>query len=154
MNYTPSAFKSPEVAIEEIPNFYKAQLTLPEITPELKATIARMCAKATVKLTLSQKNILDKAEQYGMEYQLDITESPSWNDFVDHVYQWEDLLEESSDLQLNWNEAKYDPVALSKKVSKGRGEGSPKQKSFYSDLLTTDRVWGAWDEDRGKQKIL
>jgi hypothetical protein len=143
MNYTLFAFKSPEATIEETPSFYKAQLTLPEITPELKATIARMCAKATVKLTLSQKNILDKAEQYGMEYQLDITESPSWNDFVDHVYQWEDLLEESSDLQLNWNEAKYDPVALSKKVSKGRGEGSPKQKSFYSDLLTTDRVWGA-----------
>ncbi|MDP5021298.1 MAG: hypothetical protein NWP91_06175, partial [Rickettsiaceae bacterium] len=89
------------------------------------------------------KNILEKAEQYGMEYQLDITESPSWNDFVDAVYQWEDLLEESSDLQLSWNEAKYNPVALSQKVSKGRGEESAKQKSFYSDLLTTDRVWGA-----------
>ena len=58
MNYTLSTFKSPEVAIEEIPNFYKAQPPLPEITPELKATIARMCAKAAVKLTSSQKNIL------------------------------------------------------------------------------------------------
>jgi hypothetical protein len=143
MNYTPQSFKSTEATIEEIPSFYKAQPTLPEITPELKATIARMYAKAAVKLTSSQKNILEKAEQYGMEYQLDITESPSWNKFVDSVYQWEDLLEESSDLQLSWNEAKYDPVALSQKVSKGRGEESAKQKSFYSDLLTTDRVWGA-----------
>ena len=143
MYYTLSTFKSPEVAIEEIPNFYKAQPTIPEITPEIKATIARMYSQVSAKLTSSQKNILEKTEQYGMEYQLDITESPSWNKFVDSVYQWEDLLEESSDLQLNWNEAKYDPVALSKKVSKGRGEGSPKQKSFYSDLLTTDRVWGA-----------
>ena len=143
MNYTPSTFKSPEATIEEIPSFHKNTATLPEITPELSVTIARMCAKAAVKLTSSQKNILEKAEQYGMEYQLDITKSPSWNDFVDAVYQWEDLLEESSDLQLSWNEAKYDPVALSQKVSKGRGEESPKQKSFYSDLLTTDRVWGA-----------
>ena len=94
MNYTLSTFKSPEVAIEEIPNFYKAQPTLPEITPELKATITRMCSKAAVKLFSSQKNILEKAEQYGM--QLDITESPSWNKFVDTVYQLEDLLEESS----------------------------------------------------------
>ena len=54
----------------------------------------------TAKLTSSQKNILEKADQYGMEYQLDITESLSWNDFVDAVYQWEDLLEESNDLQL------------------------------------------------------
>jgi hypothetical protein len=143
MYYTLSTFKSPEVAIEEIPNFYKAQPTIPEITPGIKATIARMYSQVSAKLTSSQKNILEKTEQYGMEYQLDITESPSWNKFVDSVYQWEDTLEESSDLQLNWNEAKYDPVALSKKVSKGRGEGSPKQKSFYSDLLTTDRVWGA-----------
>ena len=143
MNHTPSTFKSPEATIEEIPNFYKAQPTIPEITSEIKATIARMCFKVSAKLTSSQKNILEKAEQYGMEYQLDITESPSWNKFVDSVYQWEDLLEESSDLQLSWNEAKYDPVALSQKVSKGRGEESPKQKSFYSDLLTTDRVWGA-----------
>ncbi|MDP4709398.1 MAG: hypothetical protein NWS20_05300, partial [Rickettsiaceae bacterium] len=124
MNYTPSAFKSPEVAIEEIPNFYKAQPTIPEITPELKATIARMCSKVSAKLTSSQKNILEKSEQCGMEYQLDITVSPNWNDFVDSVYQWEDFLEESSDLQLSWNEAKYDPVALSQKVSKGRGEES------------------------------
>ena len=122
MNYTLSTFKSPEVAIEEIPSFYKAQPTLPEITPELKATIARMYAKAVVKLTSSQKNILEKAEQYGMEYQLDITESPSWNKFVDSVYQWEDLLEESSDLQLSWNEAKYDPVALSKKYQRVGGK--------------------------------
>ena len=93
MNYTPSAFKSPEVAIEEIPNFYKVQPTLPEITPELKATIARMCAKAAVKVTSSQKNILEKDEQYGMERQSDVTESPNWNKFVDAVYQCEDLLE-------------------------------------------------------------
>ena len=143
MYYTLSTFKSPEVAIEEIPNFYKAQLTLPEITPELKATIARMCAKATVKLTLSQKNILEKADQYGMEYQLDITESPNWNDFVYAIYQWEDLLEESNDLQLNWNESQYNPVALSKKVSQVQVEEFQKQKSFYSDFLTTDRVRGA-----------
>ena len=143
MYYTLSTFKSPEAAIEEIPNFYKAQLTLPEITPELKATIARMCAKATVKLTLSQKNILEKADQYGMEYQLDITESPNWNDFVYAIYQWEDLLEESNDLQLNWSESQYNPVALSKKVSQVQVEEFQKQKSFYSDFLTTDRVWGA-----------
>ena len=143
MNYTLSTFKSPEATIEEIPSFYKAQPTLPEITPELKATIARMCSKVSAKLTSSQKNILEKAEQYGMEYQLDITESPSWNDFVDAVYQWEDLLEESSDLQLSWNEAKYDPMALSQKVSKGKGEEFQKQKSFYNNFLTTDRVWGA-----------
>ena len=59
MNYTPSTFKSPEATIEEIPNFYKAQPPLPEITPELKATISRMFAKAAVKLTSSQKNILE-----------------------------------------------------------------------------------------------
>jgi hypothetical protein len=76
-------------------------------------------------------------------YQLDITESPSWNDFVHSVYQWEDLLEESNNLQLNWNESKYDPVTLFKKVSKCRGKELQKQKSFYSDFLTTDRVWGA-----------
>ena len=130
MYYTLSTFKSPEVAIEEIPNFYKAQPTIPEITPEIKATIARMYAKAAFKLTSSQKNILEKAEQYGMEYQLDITESPSWNKFVDSVYQWEDLLEESSDLRLSWNEAKYNPVALSQKVSKGSGGRVTKTKIF------------------------
>lgn len=108
MNYILSTFKSPVVIIKEVPTFHKKTKTFPEITPELKATIARMCAKVAFKLTSSQKNILEKVEQYGMEYQLDITELPSWNDFVDAVYQWEDLLEESNDLQLNWNEAKYD----------------------------------------------
>jgi len=130
MNNTLSASKSPEKTINEAPNFYKAQPPLPEITPELKATIARMYAKAAFKLTSSQKNILEKAEQYGMEYQLDITESPSWNKFVDSVYQWEDLLEESSDLRLSWNEAKYNPVALSQKVSKGSGGRVTKTKIF------------------------
>lgn len=65
-------------------------------------------------------------------YQLDITESPSWNDFVHSVYQWEDLLEESNNLQLNWNESKYDPVTLFKKVSKCRGEG----RSFKNKNLS------------------
>jgi len=143
MNYILSAFKSPVIAIKEAPSFYKAQATPPELTPELKATIARMCAKAAAKLSSSQKNILEKANQYGMEYQLDITESPSWNDFVDAVYQWEDLLEESSDLNLDWNESKYDAVTLSKKVSKGRGQEFQEQKSSYSDFLTIDRAWGA-----------
>ena len=82
MNYTLSAFKSPAVAIKEAPSFYKTQTTLPEITPELKATITRMCTKAASKLSSSQKNILEKADQYGIEYQLDITESPWRNDFA------------------------------------------------------------------------
>lgn len=123
MNYTPSAFKSSEANIEETPNFYRAQPTLPEITPELKATIARMFAKAAVKLTSSQKNILEKAEQYGMEYQLDITESPSWNKFVDFVYQWEDLLEESSDLQLNWNKTNMALLHCPKKYQRAGEKG-------------------------------
>ena len=112
-----------------------------------------MCLRAAAKLPSSQKNILEKTNQYGMEYQLDITESPSWNDFVDAIYQWEDLLEESNDLQLNWNESKYDPVTLSKKVSKGRGQELQEQKSFYSGFLTIDRAWGARDESSNKQKI-
>ena len=143
MNYTPAAFKSTESTTKEFPVFHKAQATPPELTPELKATIARMRAKAAAKLSSSQKNILEKADQYGMEYQLDITESPNWNDFVDAIYQREDLLEESNDLQLNWNESKYDPVTLSKKVSKGRGQEFQEQKSSYSDFLTIDRAWGA-----------
>jgi hypothetical protein len=81
-----------------------------------------MCSKVSAKLTSSQKNILEKAEQYSMEYQSDVTESPNRNKFVDAVYQWENLLEEPSDLQLNWNEVKYDPVALSNQVSRDKGE--------------------------------
>lgn len=122
MHYILSAFKSPEATIKEIPNFYKAQAALPEITPELSATIARMCSKVSAKLTSSQKNILEKDQQYGMERQSDITESPNWNKFVDAVYQCEDLLEESNNLQLNCNEAKYAPEVLSSQISKGMGE--------------------------------
>ena len=71
MQYIPPSFKSPEATIEEIPNFYKAQPTIPEITPELKATITRMCSKAITRIASIQKNLLETSEQCVTEYQLD-----------------------------------------------------------------------------------
>jgi hypothetical protein len=52
--------------ITEVPNFYKAEPALPAISTSLKETLARMCTAAASKLTTSQKNLLEKANQYGM----------------------------------------------------------------------------------------
>ena len=38
--------------ISEVPTFYKTKSTLPNITPELRATLARICATAYDKLPL------------------------------------------------------------------------------------------------------
>lgn len=57
MDYTLSSFKSLVSTTKEFPSFHKSQVIPPEMTPDISATIARMCSKATAKLTSSQKNI-------------------------------------------------------------------------------------------------
>jgi hypothetical protein len=71
MNYTLFAFKSPEATIEETPSFYKIHPIIPEITPDLAATITRMCSKAITRIALIQKNLLKTSEQCVTAYQLD-----------------------------------------------------------------------------------
>jgi hypothetical protein len=110
--------------ITEVPNFYKAEPALPAISSSLKETLSRMCSAAAAKLTTSQQNLLGKADQYGMSYQVEISESNHWNKFVDAVYEWEDLLEEAKELKLNWNEARYAPKILSKLVAEARAHDS------------------------------
>jgi hypothetical protein len=110
--------------ITEVPNFYKAEPALPAISTSLKETLSRMCSAAAAKLTTSQKNLLEKANQYGMSYQVEISESNHWNKFVDAVYEWEDLLEEAKELKLNWNEARYAPKILSRLIAEARAKDS------------------------------
>ena len=55
-------------SISEVPVFHQTKASTTEISPELKTTITRMCIKAATKLTASQRNIIEKADQYGIEY--------------------------------------------------------------------------------------
>ena len=128
-----SSLQNTNNSISEVPVFHQTKASTTEIPPELKATITRMCIKAATKLISSQKNIIEKADQYGIEYQLDLTESPRWNDFVDSIYEYEDLLEQAKELNINWNESVYAPMALSRKIKKVILQ---QEQSDISDLYT------------------
>ena len=120
-------------SISEVPVLHQAKASATEISPELKATITRMCIKAATKLTASQRNIIEKADQYGIEYQLYLTESSRWNDFVDSIYEYEDLLEQAKELNINWNESVYAPMALSRKIKEALLQ---QEQHDISDLYT------------------
>ena len=120
-------------SISEVPVFHQAKASATEIPPELKTTITRMCIKAATKLTASQRNIIEKADQYGIEYQLDLTESSRWNDFVGSIYEYEDLLEQAKELNINWNESVYAPMALSRKIKEALLQ---QEQHDISDLYT------------------
>ena len=103
---------STSLDIKEVPTFYVAESTLPKIPQSLKETLVRMCTIAATKLTKAQKDIIEKANQYGLSYQLEISESDRWNHFVDIIYSWEDLLEEAKGYKINWDSSKHDPLIL------------------------------------------
>jgi hypothetical protein len=103
---------STSLNIREVPTFYAVESTLPKIPQSLKETLVRMCAIAATKLTTAQKDIIEKANQYGLSYQLEISESDRWNHFVDIIYSWEDLLEEAKGYKINWDSSKHDPLIL------------------------------------------
>jgi hypothetical protein len=129
----PSFNRNPNIT--EVPNFYKAEPALPAISTSLKETLARMCTAAAAKLTTPQQNLLAKANQYGMSYQVEISESNHWNKFVEAVYEWEDLLEEAKELKLNWNESRYAPKILSKLVAEARAKDSGIECLTAEDLI-------------------
>lgn len=128
--------------ISEVPTFHKAKPDFAKIPSDIRATLERMCAAAYHKLTLSQKTILEKANQYGMSYQLDISESEGWNKFTDAVYRWEDLLEAAEELNISWDESNYDPVGLKQAIEEDEIKNLQKQKLFYSGFFATTGVGG------------
>lgn len=55
-------------SISEVPVFHQAKASATEISPELKATITRMCIEAATKLTASQRNIIEQAKELNINW--------------------------------------------------------------------------------------
>ena len=73
-------------------------------------------------LSEESRNILKKANEYGIGYTHGIQYTNAWDSFVDRVYQWEDLLEESDELHVEWADNNYDPQGLSQAIEVEKNE--------------------------------
>ena len=104
--------------VTDKPQFHKAKPYLPEITPELKATISRLDTLFHNKLKPHQLAVKEKAMEYGIDTAINIEElaKAQYSKLSKDVYQWEDMLEVALDLNIEWNESNYDPVALEQEI--------------------------------------
>jgi hypothetical protein len=110
--------------VTDKPQFFTAKPYLPEITPELRATLSRLEAEFHNKLKPHQIAVKEKAMEYGIDTAINIEDlaKAQWSKLSEDVYQWEDMLEVALDLNIEWNESNYDPVALEQEIENVKHE--------------------------------
>jgi len=123
--------------ITEVPTFFTPIITLPEVTEETRATLSNLSAEACKRAIISNsaQGILDKADYYGISYQYGIQYTETWDQFVDAVYQWEDLLEESDNLGIEWSDDNYDSQGLAQSIEVAENEQWREQQAMRSEYF-------------------
>lgn len=123
--------------ISDVPTFHTPTISLPKVTAEMRATLSRLSAEACKRALLSEesRNILKKANEYGIGYIHGIQYTNAWDSFVDRVYQWEDLLEESDELHVEWADNNYDPQGLSQAIEVEKNEMQKEYQTMRSEYF-------------------
>lgn len=127
--------------ISEVPTFHTPTINLPEVTAEMRATLSRLSATACKKAMVADaaQNILDKADLYEISYVTGIQNTATFSKLTKQVYKWEDLLEAALDLNIDWSESNYDPVALEQEIENAHHEvylqANTMRSEYCADLV-------------------
>ena len=96
-----------------------------------KSTYERMLISAR------GQEILSKALKYHIPFdKADI----DWLSLMDEVNEYEDLIEKSHDLNVDWDYSLYDPVGLEQEINSSQRDAYIERDELYSDFYATRGV--------------
>ena len=132
-----------ELKVHVIPSFFKPEVQDYNAAQSLVQYLEKQSRKLRNQLQPYQRQLLDKAYQYGINTNLKLGQNFAEYDFdslADKVYQWEDILEKANDLGLTWDESNYDVIGLEQEIESYEASCFQEQQALYSDFLATRRV--------------
>lgn len=123
--------------VSEVPIFHASTINLSEVTDETRSALANLSNLVSAR-ELYRNEILADADRMGVPYRLNIQHSDEWADFVDEVYNYEELLSEANSHNIAWDLNDYDPRALNTLIDEARNSVWRADKSaardYYSSL--------------------
>lgn len=131
--------------VSNVPTFFEPEQKPVEVSKELGTTLNRKSQAFRNQLTPYQEELLDKAAEYGIGLGLKLDEdfkSYCWSSLVDKINDWEDLLYEASDLNVEWDESNYDPCALLDEVENKQHSVHLENLRLYRDFFAATGVEG------------
>jgi hypothetical protein len=129
--------------VHVIPSFFKPEVQDYNAAQSLVQYLENQSKKLREQLEPYQLQLLDKAYQYGINTNLNLSQNFAEYDFdslADKVYQWEYILEKANDLGIAWDESNYDVIGLEQEIEYFEASCFQEQQALYSDFLASRRV--------------
>jgi hypothetical protein len=100
----------------------------------------RMCARSHNKIMDSERgqNLLSKASKFNIPFD---REDIDWLKLIGDVEEYEALLCEAEDMNINWDDSQYEPIFLLQEIEQSRHEHSESRREMLSDFHATTGVY-------------
>ena len=120
--------------ITETPKFHEAKAESVELSASAKESFARIGERAREAFIDDQ---IERAMAYNIPYE---SYGDDYYRLMQDIDQYEFLLEKADELNINWDDSEYDPIALEQLIEEREEEARNERNQLHCDYYSSVRV--------------
>lgn len=120
--------------ITETPSFHEAKAESVELSASAKESFARIGERAREAFIDDQ---IERAMAYNIPYE---SYGDDYYRLMQDIDQYEFLLEKADELNINWDDSEYDPIALEQLIEEREEEARNERNQLHCDYYSSVRV--------------